>query len=164
MTPSMALLKDMVVHKATHVFFYAFGATHGGQNWCLKRSGPPRLDVESIRENLDCGVHNLWEPCKEVQPGYMNETYQRLLTSRIQKDAFVSILRRPERVFAVVSHYGTIESLIRRRTSNGMMFCVHLKLSNNENSGHDGWEVLSVEEMRRGQSSSIAHASLSLTK
>ena len=30
MTPSMALLKDMVVHKATHVFFYAFGATHGG--------------------------------------------------------------------------------------------------------------------------------------
>ena len=111
---------------------------------------PPRLDVESIRENLDCGVHNLWEPCKEVQPGYMNETYQRLLTSRIQKDAFVSIFRRPERVFAVVSHYGTIESLIRRRASNGMMFCVHLKLSNNENSGHDGWEVLSVEEMRRG--------------
>ena len=30
MTPSMALLKDMVVHKVTHVFFYAFGATHGG--------------------------------------------------------------------------------------------------------------------------------------
>ena len=30
MTPSMALLKDVVVHKATHVFFYAFGASHGG--------------------------------------------------------------------------------------------------------------------------------------
>ena len=30
MTPSMALLKDMVVHKAAHVFFHAFGATHGG--------------------------------------------------------------------------------------------------------------------------------------
>ena len=30
MTPSMALLKDMVVHEVKHVFFYAFGTTHGG--------------------------------------------------------------------------------------------------------------------------------------
>ena len=107
---------------------------------------PPRLDVESIKRDIDDGIQDLWEPCKERQPGYMNEDYQQGLSSRIAANAFTSLFKRPERVFAVVSHYGTIDSLINRRASNGMMFCVRLKLSD-ENNIDGGCDIVRIEEI-----------------
>ena len=106
----------------------------------------PRLDIQSIKENIDTGVEYLWEPCKEMQPGYMNEEYKQHLSAKISTEAFTSLFKRTERTFAVVTHYGTIESLISRRASNGSMFCIHLKLRDEVNIDA-GCEILRIEEI-----------------